>query len=289
MQTSKNRDTMNVALLQMTSYGLDQHANLKKGIEFCHQAKKQGADIALFPEMWNIGYATKHEDWYKYGISQKSDFFISHQKLAKSLNMAIGITYLEEFQPAPRNTISLIDRLGNVILTYAKVHICAFSREIKLTPGDRFFVSDLNTEKGKVKVGSMICFDREFSESARILMLKGAELVLIPNACEIEKNRMAALQASAFENMFATALTNYASPQENGYSIAFDGMAFDEKGNSRDMQSVRPHSNEGILIAKFNIEALRMYRKTEPWGAAYRKPALYDELIRSANTKSEPL
>ena len=45
-----------VALLQLHACGTDQETNLKKGDQFCRQAKTMGADIALFPEMWNIGY-----------------------------------------------------------------------------------------------------------------------------------------------------------------------------------------------------------------------------------------
>ncbi len=51
----------------------------------------------------------------------------------------------------------------------------------------------------------MICFDREFPESARILMLKGAELILVPNACPMEINRLSQLRGRAFENMIAVA------------------------------------------------------------------------------------
>ena len=47
-------------------------------------------------------------------------------------------------------------------------------------PGDSFQVGDLDTKGGVVKVGAMICFDREQPESARILMLKGAEIILTP-------------------------------------------------------------------------------------------------------------
>ena len=47
--------TINVALLQMISFGADQEANLAKGEAFCRRAREMGADIALFPEMWNIG------------------------------------------------------------------------------------------------------------------------------------------------------------------------------------------------------------------------------------------
>jgi N-carbamoylputrescine amidase len=50
--------TINVALLQMISFGADQEANLAKGEAFCRRAREMGADIALFPEMWNIGYSS---------------------------------------------------------------------------------------------------------------------------------------------------------------------------------------------------------------------------------------
>ena len=55
------------------------------------------------------------------------------------------------------------------VMTYEKVHTCDFDIERNLTPGEDFFVSDLNTEYGDVKIGAMICYDREFPESARIL------------------------------------------------------------------------------------------------------------------------
>ena len=47
-----------IALFQMTTWGSDQAANLAKGSEFCRRAQALGADLALFPEMWNIGYTS---------------------------------------------------------------------------------------------------------------------------------------------------------------------------------------------------------------------------------------
>ena len=91
--------------------------------------------------------------------------------------MAIALTYLGGTlaRCAPvTEYLSFIDRHGDIQLTYAKVHTCDFGlMEVALTPGDDFYVCDLDTAKGTVKVGAMICFDREFPESARILMLKG--------------------------------------------------------------------------------------------------------------------
>lgn len=48
-------------------------------------------------------------------------------------------------------------------------------------------------------------------------MLKGAELILTPNACTLEDHRIGQFKARAFENMAGLAMTNYAAPQQNGH------------------------------------------------------------------------
>lgn len=49
----------------------------------------------------------------------------------------------------------------------------------------------------------MICYNREFPESDRILMLQDAEIILVPNACPMEINRLSQFRAGAYENMCA--------------------------------------------------------------------------------------
>lgn len=146
--------------------------NMEKGIQYCREAKKLGADIALFPEMWSCGYHIPHdmEKLNELAVSADGEFVTRYGELAKELDMA----------------------------------------------------------KGKLKVGSMICYDREFPESARILMLKGAELVLVPNACPMEINRLSQLRGRAYENMLAIATCNYPAPHPdcNGHSTLFDGMVY---------------------------------------------------------------
>ncbi len=274
-----------VALLQMAACGNDQDANLAKGEAFCRQAGEMGADIALFPEMWNIGYTffdpaqpNAREIWQAQAISQDDDFVAHFKALAKELEMAVALTYLERWDGAPRNSVSLIDRHGETVMTYAKVHTCDFDRESACTPGDDFYVCTLDTAQGNVKVGVMICFDREFPESARILMFKGAELILTPNACELEANRIDQFRARAFENMVGMAMTNYAVPQENGHSIAFDAVAFDENGDTADPLIIEAEGSEGVYIAEFDLDKIRAYREREVWGNAFRKPRCYDLL-----------
>lgn len=288
---------LKIALLQLTAAGSDQTANLHKGDEACRAAKAMGADIALFPEMWNIGYTPYTprvwadsfvrdnpddqpllEAWKAQAVGA-DDAFIQHfRALAVELEMAIAITYLEKYPGQPRNTVSLIDRHGEIVLTYAKVHTCDFGLEYDCTPGDDFYVCPLDTAAGVVQVGAMICYDREFPESARILMLKGAEIILTPNACTLETNRLTQFYARAFENMVGLAMANYAAPQENGHSVALDGIAF-EDGVTRDMTLVQADEREGIFIATFDLDQLRAYRESEAWGNSFRKPRTYTPLL----------
>ena len=161
------------------------------------------------------------------------------------------------------------------------MHTCDFGAERALTPGDGFYVTELDTACGLVRVGAMICYDREFPESARILMLKGAELILTPNACPMEINRLSQLRARAYENMLAVATCNYPEnvPDCNGNSSVFDGIAYlpDAEG-SRDTCILQADGKEGIYIAELDLDMLRAYRRAEVHANAYRRPEKYAAL-----------
>ncbi len=150
-----------------------------------------------------------------------------------------------------------------------------------LDAGEAFFVADLDTKDGTIKVGSMICYDREFPESARILMLKGAELLLVPNACPMELNRLAQLRGRAYENMLAIATCNYPSPHPdcNGRSTLFDGVVYLPKlSGSRDTCVLEANESEGVYMAELDADMLRDYRRREVWGMKNRRPELYGEI-----------
>lgn len=272
-----------VALLQMIAEKTPE-LGLEKGFDFCRRAKQRGADLALFPEMWNTGYAFSGGAQVG-AVGRDGPYVAAFKALAKELDMAIAITYLERFSPLPRNTVTVIDRFGRASLTYAKVHTCDFGDEKNLTAGDDFCVADLDTAAGVVKTGAMICYDREFPESARVLMLQGAEIILAPNACPMEQNRLARLRARSFENRLGIATANYAEgqPDCNGHSSAFDGMAYgDDRPNGtllRETCLVEADGKEDIYPADFPFEKLRAYRESEVHGNAYRHPAKYHRLI----------
>ena len=281
----ENNMRLTIAFLQLLPTG-SLMGNLEKGIEACRQAKEKGADIAIFPEMWSCGYAFPHDEasLREYAVSCDNVFVKRFSELAEELDMAIAVTLLEQHEPKPRNTVCLFDRHGKLQYRYSKVHICDFGEEDDegvLDAGDAFFVADLDTKEGIIKVGSMICYDREFPESARILMLKGAELLLVPNACPMELNRLAQLRGRAYENMLAIATCNYPAPHPdcNGHSTLFDGVVYlPELSGSRDTCVFEAEEGEGVYTAELDVDMLRKYRLREVWGVRNRRPELYGEI-----------
>ena len=270
---------LKIALLQLLP-GKTLGENLSIGKKACIEAKEKGADVALFPEMWSDGYylPQDEEELKKLAIEKDSDFINEFRDLASELQMAVGISFLEAHDPKPLNSVIFFDRTGKEILHYSKVHTCAFSDEAVLSEGEDFYTADLDFGRGTVKFGSMICFDREFPESARILMLKGAELILAPNACPMEINRLAALRTRAYENMLAVATCNYpkGQPDCNGHSTLFDGVAWvrDEEG-ARDMCVFEAPEEPGVYVATLDLDKLRTHRSGDIMGDKYRHPATY--------------
>ena len=288
-------DSLTVALLQLRSPGADPESAASEGERVCREAARLGADIALFPEMWQIGYAgwddpeTTHKAYEALATATHGSFVGRFCALAKELEMAIIITYLQRQKGRPRNAATLIDRRGRKVLTYAKVHTCDFSAEARLDPGSDFPVAELELKSGSVRVGMMICYDREFPESARVLMLRGAEVILTPNACPLDDDRIGQFRARAFENMVGVAMANYAAPdpfsgsrdEYNGRSVAYSGICYGEHGHV-DQKLVEAGEDEGVFLATFDLTALRGYRKRQTWGDAYRKPGAYQTLVADA-------
>lgn len=276
-----------VALLQLTAEPLNMNANLEKGLAACHRAAAMGAHLALFPEMWSTGYiffdtgnSENLHQWLDSAISPADSWIQEFQATARHLGMAIAVTCLSRGIEKPRNTLFVIDRKGDIVLEYSKVHTCCFAEpEELLEPGDGFHVACLDFGPDVVGIGGMICFDREFPESARVLMLKGAEIILTPNACTLEKHRIAQFKTRAFENMTGMVMTNYPEPLNNGQSLGVSPEVFNPDESSRDIVIAQCGSGEEILPVCFDLDAVRNYRDREVWGDKYRRSRTYRKLI----------
>ena len=279
-----------VALLQIAPLGNDQDRNLEKGLKHCREAKALGADLAVFPELWNIGFtqyaidAAGRDSWTASAIDRQSDFFLSFAALAQELNMNVAVTYLETHLPKPRSSVSIINGKGEVVLNYSKVFICNFGEaellkpgsnthdigcDVNCSPGESFNVCTLSGAEGEVEVGAMICADREFPEPATELMLNGAELIVVPNACDWDDIRTAGLKTRAFENLVGVAMANYPAPVNNGGSQAYTCVPWKD-GKAKQMLIAKADEQEHVLLAGFDIDEIRSFRKTESWRMDYR-------------------
>ena len=115
---------LKIAFLQLIP-GVNIEDNIEKGIKACRKAKAEGADIALFPEMWSSGYVFSHNrEWMEQNsVSLESEYVKMFSEIAVELDMAIAVTLLEKHEPKPRNTVCLFDRHGKPVYRYSKVHI----------------------------------------------------------------------------------------------------------------------------------------------------------------------
>lgn len=278
-----------VALLQIAAVD-DQDKQLERGVQACIEAKELGADLALFPELWNIGASPAPLDaegrcrWIASAIGRESSFIQTFASLAREQKMNIAVTYLEAHQPLPRNTASILNDRGEIVLSYSKVFICDFGKDelqksnpcladigcdVNCSPGETFDVCTLEGSEGSVQVGAMICADREFPEAATELLLNGAELIVEPNACTWDEIRDAGLKTRAFENFVGIAMTNYPGPS-SGKSQAHSCVPWRAK-RAVETLIAKAGEQEKILLATFDIAEIREFRKTELWRMNYRR------------------
>ena len=153
---------------------------------------------------------------------------------------------------------------------------------------EKSIADEKNVESGKefkvcdfegTQLGIMICYDREYPEIARILMLKGAEVILVPNDCGSMQPRVSALSTRAYENMVAVAMAN-PNGDNAGCSCAFNPICWDRNGNCVDNTVLlADDKTEGILYAEFDMEAIREYRNREMLGNTFRKVEAYSQLL----------
>lgn len=190
--------------------------------------------------------------------------------LARELSIGIVITGFTAGKQRPRNSAFVIGREGEILMQYNKVHTCDFSLEQYLESGERFSVCHFDG----VCLGVMICYDREYPESARELALQGAELILVPNDCDVMEPRLMELSVRAMENMVGVAMANPPGPGV-GRSCAYSPMVWD--GDNTLL--VAGEDSDGLVYATFDMDAILAYRRQEDLGK-FRRPQAYKHLLQ---------
>lgn len=263
--------TFRVAVLQMRSVNLEYERNIKTIIKYMSDAKQNGADILLLPECFITGYDLTIDN--ASAITENDLAPLCEN--AKELNIGLVATSLTQGKSNPQNSAFVIGKDGKILMKYAKVHTCDFADEKVLESGTEFKVCDFDG----VKIGIMICYDREYPESARVLMLKGAEIILVPNDCGSMRPRLQALSTRAYENMCGVAMAN-PNGENAGNSCAYSPICWDRNGECIDNTLLLSDAEtEGLFYADFDMDAIRAYREREMMGNTFRKVKAYAELL----------
>lgn len=262
-----------VAVLQTPATGRALQKNTESAITRMEEAARAQADLLLLPECFLTGYALPMENHE--ALAENDGCIAALCDAAKRLRLGVVATALTRGNNKPQNSALVIGKDGKILMKYAKVHTCDFSLEQGLESGTEFRVCEFEG----VKLGVMICYDREYPESARLLMLQGAEIILVPNDCEAMKPRVQALSTRAYENMVGIAMANPCR-RNAGCSCAFSPICWDAEGECVDNTLFLADAlTERLYFAEFDMDAIRRYREDEMMGNTFRKVNAYAKLL----------
>ncbi|MDR0429324.1 MAG: carbon-nitrogen hydrolase [Tannerellaceae bacterium] len=175
---------MKVGLIQQTN-GSDRAANIDKLISSIKACARQGAELVVLQELHNGLYFCQTEDTSVFSQAEtipgpSTDTF---GFLAKELSVVLVLSLFEKRAPGLyHNTAVVIEKNGRIVGKYRKMHIPddpAYYEKFYFTPGDLGF-EPVFTSIGKL--GVLVCWDQWYPEAARLMAMRGAELLIYPTA-----------------------------------------------------------------------------------------------------------
>lgn len=275
--------------------------NIEKNIEqadaLIAQAKKQGANIILLPELFMTPYFCQTEDYDHFALAQSfedSSLIKHYQEIAKKYDVVLPISFFEKSNNCYFNSLVVIDADGKVIDLYRKSHIPTgqcYEEKFYFTPGDTGFKT-FKTKYGVIGVG--ICWDQWFPEAARIMALQGAEMLFYPTAIGSEpvlpKDSKAHWQnvmcGHAGANIMPVIASNrFGEEKQDGSSMTFFGSSFiaDEYGNVIEEMD---RTSTGVRVVEFDLEKIAQER--EGWGIYRdRRVDLYSDILKLSINKTK--
>ena len=175
------KETVNVAAVQMDIAWLDPEKNIERMLTFIDQITSAGpVDLIVFPELANTGYVKSFDSSFGIAYLQAAETVpgpttdaLSASAREHGIHIVVGICQLHPKIPETiYNSSILIGPSGDILGTYHKMHL-AFEEKHYFFPGNT--VEVFNTDLGCL--GLVICYDLVFPELARVLALKGAEII----------------------------------------------------------------------------------------------------------------
>lgn len=277
-----------VAATQMScSWELDQ--NIAKAKNIIVQAAKKGANIILLQELFQSPYFCIEYDEKIFHLAQtfeNNKVLKEMSELCKELNVVLPISYFERSNNAYFNSVAVIDSDGTILGNYRKSHIPdapGYLEKYYFNPGNTGF-KVWDTNFGKIGIG--ICWDQWFPEAARIMALKGAEILFYPTAIGNELRSdydssgawQRAMQGHAASNIVPVVASNRIGVEEvQNQSNGFYGRSFISDHTGKILKE-GSRDKEEILIAEVDLEQNHLFRRN--WGLFRdRRTDLYEEIL----------
>jgi len=277
--------TITVAALQ-AAFSNDMPANIAKVENLIRAAHAKGAHVVLPPELFQGLYFCSRQDpkWFAHAHPAASHPCITAlSNISRELGIVIPISFFEKDGPGHYNSVAIADADGTILGVYRKSHIPdgpGYQEKYYFRPGDTGFKA-WQTRFGKIGVG--ICWDQWFPESAREMMLQGAEMLFYPTAigsepydATLDTHRAwrRAMQGHAVSNAVPVIAANRIGREDNDGTLQeFYGHSFiaDETGEL--VANLGP-DEEGVILHTFDLDHLSAYRAD--WGFFRdRRPELY--------------
>jgi 5-aminopentanamidase len=268
-----------IAGVQMDCRFGDKRHNLDTIRSRLREAATRGVRLIVFPECALTGYAFESkEEALPHAETVPGPGTEAVAADCRDLGVWAVFGLLERGDSGALFNAAAIVGPGGVIGTYRKIHLPILGVDRFATPGDRpFAVHDL----GGLRIGVNICYDASFPESARVLTLLGADLVLLPTNWPpgAAKTAKYLAPARALENHIYYAAVNRTG-EERGFRFIGQSRFVDCNGE------VLAFAGEGeeILYAELDPEAARDKQlviipgKYEVNRVTHRRPEMYGPL-----------
>jgi beta-ureidopropionase len=272
------------ALLQATWTG-DKQSMIDKHVDYVEQAAKQGAQVMCFQELFYGPYFCQVQDARFYGLTEKipdgptTKLF---QEVASRHQIVLIVPMYEEDQTGVYyNTAAVIDADGRYLGKYRKTHlphVSGFWEKFYFRPGNLGYPV-FDTAVGRL--GVYICYDRHFPEGARVLGLRGAELVFIPSATSrgLSMHLWKIEQTShAIANGYFVGTINRVGQERDLGPNDYYGSSYFCDPRGQFVGEVAGEKDEELLVRELNIDLVREVRNTWQFYRD-RRPELYGEIV----------
>lgn len=175
---------MKIGLIQQSN-GADRTANIDKLQQNIRTCAAGGAELIVLQELHNGLYFCQTEDTHVFDQAEPipGPSTETFGVLAKELGVVLVLSLFEKRAPGLyHNTAVVLEKDGTIAGKYRKMHIPddpAYYEKFYFTPGDLGF-EPIQTSVGKL--GVLVCWDQWYPEAARLMAMKGAELLIYPTA-----------------------------------------------------------------------------------------------------------